>query len=88
MHSPLRVGDWRVDPLRGEIEPDGRSERRSDATHRVAARRLHGGDGHVAWTQSCDRPLGDVVASQKDLAGEISRSLPARLAPAATHDAR
>ena len=64
------------------------SVRKSDATYRVAARLLHAGDGHVVWTQSYDRPLGDVVALQKDLASEITRSLQARLAAAATNDAR
>ncbi|MBA8887165.1 TolB-like protein/DNA-binding winged helix-turn-helix (wHTH) protein [Dokdonella fugitiva] len=73
--------------LRVDYVLDG-SVRRSDATYRVAARLLHAGDGHVVWTQSYDRPLGDVVALQKDLAGEITRSLQARLAPAATNDAR
>lgn len=64
------------------------SVRRSDATYRVAARLLHAGDGHVVWTQSYDRPLGDVVALQKDLAGEITRSLQAQLALAAANDTR
>jgi TolB-like protein/DNA-binding winged helix-turn-helix (wHTH) protein len=64
------------------------SVRRSEATYRVAARLLHAGDGHVVWTRSYDRPLGDVVALQKDLAGEITRSLQARRAPAATNDVR
>jgi TolB-like protein/DNA-binding winged helix-turn-helix (wHTH) protein len=64
------------------------SVRKSDASYRVAARLLHAGDGHVVWTQSYDRPLGDVVALQKDLADEITRSLQARLAPAAPNDAR
>ena len=64
------------------------SVRKSDANYRVAARLLHAGDGHVVWTQSYDRPLGDIVALQKDLAGEITRSLQAHLATAATNEAR
>ena len=66
------------------------SVRKSADTFRVAVRALRASDGSVIWTHSYERPIGDVVAIQKDVAGEIARALPSALnaASAATDDAR
>jgi len=64
------------------------SVRKSDDTFRVAARLLRASDGRVVWTHSYDRPLGNVLAIQNDLAGEITRSLQAQWALAAANHTR
>jgi len=66
------------------------SVRKSDNTFRIAVRALRASDGGVIWTHSYERPIGDVVAIQKDVAGEIARALPSALnaASAAPDDAR
>ena len=55
------------------------SIRKSDATLRVAARLIRAADGYVVWTETYDRPMGDVLKIQKDIAGEATQSLQAAI---------
>jgi transcriptional activator of cad operon len=51
------------------------SVRKSDATLRVAVRLVRAADGYVVWTETYDRPLGDKLEVQDDIAGEITKAL-------------
>ncbi|WP_254063252.1 winged helix-turn-helix domain-containing protein [Rhodanobacter sp. L36] len=58
------------------------SIRKSDGTVRVAARLIRAQDGYVAWTETYDRPEGDILKIQKDIAAEMSGSVHAAIAKA------
>jgi transcriptional activator of cad operon len=51
------------------------SVRKSDATLRVAVRLTRAADGYVVWTETYDRPLGDKLEVQDDIAGEVAKAL-------------
>jgi transcriptional activator of cad operon len=51
------------------------SVRKSDATLRVAARLVRASDGYVVWTETYDRPLGDILIIQKNIAAEVATSI-------------
>ncbi|WNL45758.1 winged helix-turn-helix domain-containing protein [Dyella sp. BiH032] len=51
------------------------SVRTSGATMRVAARLVRAGDGFVVWSGTYDRPLGDKLKVQDDIAGEAADAL-------------
>lgn len=51
------------------------SVRSSGATMRVAARLVRAGDGFVVWSATYDRPLGDKLKVQDDIAGEAAAAL-------------
>jgi TolB-like protein len=51
------------------------SVRQSDTTLRVAARLVRAGDGYVAWTETYDRPIGDKLWIQDDIASEVTKAL-------------
>jgi len=51
------------------------SVRKSDATLRVAVRLVRAADGYVVWTETYDRPLGDKLEIQDDIAGEVTKGL-------------
>jgi TolB-like protein len=53
------------------------SIRKSDPTLRVAARLVRAGDGYVVWAQTYDRPIGDKLMIQDDIAGEATKALQA-----------
>jgi TolB-like protein/tetratricopeptide (TPR) repeat protein len=55
------------------------SVRRSDSTVRVNAQLVDGKDGLEQWSQSFDRPFGDVLQIQSDIAANVARALSARL---------
>jgi serine/threonine-protein kinase len=60
------------------------SVRRSSSTVRVNAQLVDGKDGLEQWSQSFDRPLGDVLQIQSDIAANVARALSLELAhPAA-----
>ena len=44
------------------------SVRKSDATLRIAARLVRAADGYVVWSETYDRPLGDKLWVQDDIA--------------------
>jgi transcriptional activator of cad operon len=51
------------------------SVRKSDATLRVAARLVRASDGYVVWTETYDRPLGDILIIQKNIAAEVATAV-------------
>jgi TolB-like protein/Tfp pilus assembly protein PilF len=51
------------------------SVRRSPSTVRVSAQLIDGEDGLEQWSQSFDRPLGDVLEIQTDIAANVARAL-------------
>jgi transcriptional activator of cad operon len=55
------------------------SVRKSGATLRVTARLLRGEDESVVWSDTYDRPVGDVLTIQDDIAGEVTRALRASI---------
>jgi TolB-like protein len=55
------------------------SVRKSGSTLRVAARLSRGDDGYVVWSQTYDRPLGDILKVQDEIAGEVTKALMASI---------
>jgi TolB-like protein len=55
------------------------SVRKSDATLRVAARLIRADDGYVVWSETYDRPMGDKLMVQDDIAGEVTKALRASI---------
>lgn len=55
------------------------SVRKSGKTVRVAARLLRAENGYVIWTESYDRPEGDLLWIQDDIAGEVTKALAASI---------
>jgi len=55
------------------------SVRKSDATLRVAVRLVRAADGYVVWTETYDRPWGDKLEVQDDIAGEVTKALRASI---------
>lgn len=56
------------------------SVRRSSSTVRVNAQLVDGKDGLEQWSQTFDRPLGDVLQIQSDIAANVARALSLELA--------
>jgi TolB-like protein/DNA-binding winged helix-turn-helix (wHTH) protein len=61
------------------------SVRKSGSTFRVSARLIRVRDGYVAWTDSYDRELGDVLALQKDVALHMTEALQKAIEGADSH---
>lgn len=60
------------------------SVRRSPSTVRVSAQLVDGRNGLERWSQTFDRPLGDVLQIQTDIAANVARALSIQLSgPAA-----
>ena len=57
---------------------DGRV-RKSAATLRIAARLVRAADGYVVWSETYDRPLGDKLWVQDDIAREVAKELQAAI---------
>jgi TolB-like protein/DNA-binding winged helix-turn-helix (wHTH) protein len=55
------------------------SVRKSGPRLRVAARLSRGDDGYVVWSDTYDRPLGDILAVQDDIARDVARALEASI---------
>jgi transcriptional activator of cad operon len=55
------------------------SVRKSDATLRVAVRLIRAADGYVVWSETYDRPLGDKLMVQNDIAGEVTKAMRASI---------
>ena len=55
------------------------SVRKSDTTLRISARLVRAADGYVVWTQTYDRPEGDRLRVQEDIAAAVARALPAAI---------
>jgi transcriptional activator of cad operon len=59
------------------------SVRKSGNEFRVAARLIRADDGYVSWTESYDRPLGNLLDVQKDVAAEVTKAVRASIDGAA-----
>jgi transcriptional activator of cad operon len=55
------------------------SVRQSDAALRIAARLVRAADGYVVWSETYDRPLGDKLWVQEDIAREVAKELQAAI---------
>lgn len=55
------------------------SVRKSHAMFRVAARLSRGDDGLVVWSETYDRPAGDMLMVQDDIATQVTQALNASL---------
>jgi transcriptional activator of cad operon len=51
------------------------SVRKSGARLRVAARLIRADDGYIVWSETYDRPFGDILMVQDDIAGEVTKAL-------------
>lgn len=51
------------------------SVRKSGSRLRVAARLIRADNGYVIWTESYDRPSGDTLMVQDDIAGQVTKTL-------------
>jgi TolB-like protein/Flp pilus assembly protein TadD len=59
------------------------SVRRSPSTVRVSAQLVDGKSGLERWSQTFDRPMGDVLQIQSDIAANVARALSVALGSAA-----
>lgn len=57
------------------------SVRKSQTTYRVAARLSRGDNGLVVWSETYDRPAGDMLMVQDDIATQVTKALNASLSP-------
>ncbi len=55
------------------------SVRKSGVRLRVAARLIRADSGYVIWSETYDRPLGDILMIQDDIAGEVAKALRASI---------
>ena len=55
------------------------SVRKSDAALRIAGRLVRAADGYVVWSETYDRPLGDKLRVQDDIAREVAKELQAAI---------
>ena len=55
------------------------SVRKSGTTLRISARLIRVADGYVVWSETYDRPEGDKLGVQEDIAGEVAKALPAAI---------
>jgi transcriptional activator of cad operon len=55
------------------------SVRKSGARLRVAARLIRADNGYVVWSETYDRPQGDILWIQDDIAGEVTKALRASI---------
>lgn len=55
------------------------SVRKAGGRLRVAVRLMRADNGYVAWSESYDRPVGDILMIQDDIAGEVAKALSASI---------
>jgi TolB-like protein len=55
------------------------SVRKSGARLRVAVRLVRADNGYVIWAETYDRPLGDILMIQDNIAGEVTKALRASI---------
>jgi len=63
------------------------SVRKSGARMRIAARLVRADNGYVAWTETYDRPVDDLLWVQDDIAGEVGLEPPVEVLERGTLDA-
>ena len=64
------------------------SVRKSGARLRVAARLIRADNGYVVWSETYDRPQGDILWIQDDIAGEVTKALRTSIETRPDHDER
>jgi transcriptional activator of cad operon len=62
------------------------SVRKSGARLRVAARLIRADNGYVVWSETYDRPVGDILMIQDGIAGEVTKALRASIEAGPNHD--
>lgn len=55
------------------------SVRKSGGRVRIAARVVRADNSYVVWSETYDRPFGDLIMVQDDIAGEVTKALKSRL---------
>jgi TolB-like protein/DNA-binding winged helix-turn-helix (wHTH) protein len=55
------------------------SVRKAGPRLRVAARLIRADSGYVVWSETYDRPFGDILMVQDDIAGEVTKALKASI---------
>jgi len=55
------------------------SVRKSGGRVRIAARLVRADNSYVVWSETYDRPFGDLIMVQDDIAGEVTKALKSRL---------
>lgn len=55
------------------------SVRQSEGWVRVDVRLVHAENSYVLWSESYDQPMGNIIAIQGNIAGEVSKALKARI---------
>lgn len=55
------------------------SVRKSSGRVRIAARVVRADNSYVVWSETYDRPFGDLIMVQDDIAGEVTKALKSRL---------
>jgi transcriptional activator of cad operon len=55
------------------------SVRKSGSRLRVAVRLIRADNGYVVWSETYDRPVGDILMIQDDIAGEAAKALSASI---------
>jgi len=55
------------------------SVRKSGTTLRISARLVRAADGYVVWSETYDRPEGDKLWVQEDIASQVAKALPAAI---------
>jgi TolB-like protein/DNA-binding winged helix-turn-helix (wHTH) protein len=63
------------------------SVRKSGNTYRVSVRLTQADTGYVVWSESYDRPLGDLVQVQQDVAAETTKAVRASIGASARESA-
>jgi transcriptional activator of cad operon len=61
------------------------SVRKSGGRLRVAARLIRADSGYVVWSETYDRPSGDILMVQDDIAGEVTKALRASIEAGPDH---
>jgi transcriptional activator of cad operon len=69
-----------ADSLRVAYILDG-SVRKAGTRLRVSARLVRADDSYVAWTGTYDRPVGDILKVQDEIAGKVAQQLTASIPP-------
>jgi TolB-like protein len=72
-HKPIAIVDI-AKQLGVTYVLDG-SVRKSHATYRVAARLSRGDNGLVVWSETYDRPSGDMLWIQDDIATQVTKAI-------------
>ncbi|MFL6427703.1 MAG: hypothetical protein ACJ71S_05625 [Acidobacteriaceae bacterium] len=58
------------------------SVRKSCVRVRVAVRLMRADNGYIIWSETYDRPFGDILMVQDDIAGQVRKALKTSIDPA------